>query len=185
MMNAPFGFLGTTIQWTLFACFLAASVAIFQALKNQGAQLEGSVPCGILAIEMPWDSDRAQHIVAQWNKDNLLGVARTQIKYDFLFLLLYPVAFSLICGLLGSYSRSYGWGGLASFGAAIAWIVLLAGLFDALENTAISKMLSGSTGFPIPQIATIAAGTKFTLLIVAIGYVVMDLLFLVRDHVKL
>lgn len=185
MMNAAFGFLGTTIQWTLFACFLVASVAIFQALGSQGSHLEGPVPCGILAIEMPWDSDRAQHIVEQWKKDNLLGVARTQIKYDFLFLLIYPVAFSLICGLLGSYSRSYSLEGLASFGAAISWIVLLAGLFDALENTAILKMLSGSTAFPVPQIATIAAGTKFSLLIVATGYVLMDLLFLARELLKL
>lgn len=128
MMSAPFAFLSEPVQWILCACFIAATLAVAKGLGTQGQALKKSAACGIVAIEMPWDAERARQVVNRWKQDDLVGVARTQVKYDFLFL---P---------------------LATSGALVAWVVLLAAPLDALENTAILKMLPGPIAPPSPRL---------------------------------
>jgi hypothetical protein len=52
----------------------------------------------------------------------------------------------------------------------VSWAVLLSGPLDAIEKPAILRMLGGSQNAPVPQIASIAAALKFTLVLAAFGY---------------
>jgi hypothetical protein len=96
-------------------------------------------------------------------------VARKQVWLDFAFLVLYPLAISLACALLGDYL-----GGKAGLvGLMAAWAVLIAGPLDAVENLAILTMLGNGVSAPWPQLSTICAALKFTLALGGIGYVAL------------
>ena len=75
------------------------TVGVAYALSRQGKPLStDKLPNGILEIEVPWSTERATEVVASWERKDLLPVARKQVYYDFLFLVLYPL--SLACAWL-------------------------------------------------------------------------------------
>jgi len=151
----------------VFAGLVLVTVGVAYALGQQGKPLTtNTLPNGILEIELPWSTQRAAEVVALWKQEGLLPVARKQVYADFLFLLLYPLALSFACAWLAGSAP----GTLGLLGILVAWGVLLASPLDAIENLAILRMLSGSQRAPLPQIATIAATLKFTLVFGAFGY---------------
>ena len=176
-MTDPYLWLSTPYQWLFFVAFAAATLYVGQQLGRQGRPLTTpTTPYGILEIEVPWSEERAQQVLDHWGED-LLPTARKQVQIDFFYLLLYPVSLSLLCALIAGYES----GAVGFFGVLVAWGVLLTGPLDAVENLAILRMLSGSVAAPFPQVATVAATVKFTLLFGAFFYIgVGGLLALVR-----
>lgn len=167
-MTDPYTWLPTGYQWLLFAVLAAATVFVGRQLARQGAPLTtDATPHGVLHIEFPWTSARAGEIVEHWRGEGLLATARRQVRFDFLYLILYPVTLSLLTSLVAGSAT----GTVALLGVATAWGVLLSGALDAVENIAILRMLSGSLGAPLPQVATIAATIKFTLVFGAFFYI--------------
>lgn len=61
----------------------------------------------------------------------------------------------------------------------MSWAVLLAAPLDAIENAALLQMLDGQTQAPWPQLSTVCATLKFSLLIAAAGQTVLGLLGMV------
>ena len=169
-MTNPYHWVPDRYRGIVFVGLVLVTGGVSYALGQQGKPLTTeTLPNGILEIELPWSEERAAEVVASWEQGGLVPVARKQVYADFLFLLLYPLALGFACAwLAGNLS-----GRLAQLGFLLAWWVLLAGLLDAIENIAILQMLGGSQGAPLPQIATIAAALKFTLVVVAFGYLVM------------
>lgn len=167
-MTDPYHWLSTPLQWLLLAIVATATLYVGQQLGRQGRSLTTSAtPYGILDIEFPWSEQRAKEVIGHWSDEKLLSTARDQVIFDFLYLLLYPVSLSLLCALIGGHAP----GVVGFFGSVVAWGVLLMGPLDAIENLAILRMLSGSFAAPLPQLATIAATLKFTLLFGAFFYI--------------
>lgn len=165
-MTHPYIWMSKPALWITFALITLATLVVGNILQQKGNPLSTQkVPAGILAIEMPWSGEKARAIVEAWGAD-LVAAAKKQVMVDFLFLLLYPLFFSIACVLLALILPEK----LQLIGLMVSWGVLLAGLLDAIENIAILLMLEGNFATPVPQVATIAAAVKFTLVIGAVGF---------------
>jgi hypothetical protein len=160
-----------SLRWQLALCVAAVLLSLFYGdfLKRQAAPLNGVLEHGIVTLELPGSSPRAEQLIESLGE--LVPVARRQVQLDFVYLLLYPLAFSLACSLVAMRAGR----GLALVGALAAWAVLLAAPMDALENVAILQMLDGRTGAPWPHISTVCATVKFALLLCAAAYLAAGL----------
>ena len=166
-MTKPYHWIPNNYLWLVFVGLVLVTVGVAYALSLQGKPLStDKLPNGILEIEVPWSTERATEVVALWERKDLLPVARKQVYYDFLFLVLYPLALSFACAWLAESAPVK----LSMLGVLVSWGVLLASPLDAIENITILRMLGGSQAAPVPQIATIAAAIKFTLVFGAVGY---------------
>jgi hypothetical protein len=89
----------------------------------------------------------------------LIDEVRRQISWDFLFLVIYPLALSVSCGLL---ARALG-DNFYLVGTAISWGVLMGCPVDAGENFAMLRILGGAKSEFWPHLATVCCSIKFTL----------------------
>jgi hypothetical protein len=128
------------------------------------APLYGVLEHGIVTLELPGSSPRAQQLIESLGA--LAPVAHRQAQLDFVFLPLYPLAFSLACALIAERAGRK----LALDGVLMAWAALLAAPMDAIESLAILQMLDGRTHAPWPQLSTACAGVKFALVLGAAAY---------------
>lgn len=100
MLTPPFTLLLAWPQrWLLLGVLLAlAAVVMFGRLGPLDEVLKTREPGGILALEFAWSGERAAGILAAWK--GLEAVVRLQTRWDYLFLLCYPLALSLACAML-------------------------------------------------------------------------------------
>jgi hypothetical protein len=162
-----------SIPWQAGLCAASVLLTLVYAalLKRQGAPLDAVLAQGIVTLEVPWSSRTAGELVAALRAHDLIEVARLQVWLDFVFLLLYPLAFSTACALIAPRAG----GSMLVYGMLAAWAVLLTAPLDAVENVAILRMLGGKVQAPWPQLSTVCAAIKFTLLFGAAAYVLIGL----------
>lgn len=156
-------------RWGWLAA-LIATLAYMALLRQQGAPLLQWLPAGILTLEMPVTPERAQHwIDALGARGHAMAVL--QVQLDYVFLLLYPLAFAtalarvapLAAGVVARACRA---------GARAVWV---AGALDAIENFAMLRMLDGETATPWPQLSTACAAVKFAIVLAALLMLVAGL----------
>ncbi len=168
-MPTPFDWLTVPQRWIGFVLLSIASLAAAAALARQGAALATrEAPRGVLSYEFAWNATRAEAILSSWS--DRMDIAGRQIRLDFGFLLLYPLAFSLGCAALAGSPRS----SYAALGAFLAWTVLAAAPLDALENYALLRMLARSPSDSLARLAALCAGLKFTLVLASLAYIVLQ-----------
>jgi len=130
---------------------------------------------GIVGFELAGTPDRATEILADWGDDGREG-AEQAIKLDYGFLVAYSVLLALATGSVTMIVTARGWERAERIGWVLAGLVLVAGLLDAVENTALLQVLSGydlgDIGSANTTIAMVAASAKFAFLLVAGFYVV-------------
>ena len=91
-------------------------------------------------------------------------IAAFGLGFDYLFMPTYALVLSL--GLLlamGNKKNRY-----AVFAGWMGWGVFVAAFFDAMENYALWRVLTGDVVSPYPEIAAICATIKFILLILGL-----------------
>ncbi len=155
---SPYGWMSHSAQVFAFSALLAATIGLMIYLGKLGAPIEARVDAGALALEAPWSTSRAEIVLRLLGSDGIAALRR-QTSVDFAFLVAYPLMLSLGCALLASALD----GKQAIIGMLIAWAVLLACPFDAIENVSMLYMMNGHTRAPWPQVATLSAAIKFTL----------------------
>jgi hypothetical protein len=74
-------------------------------------------------------------------------------------------------------ARTRDWRRLAAAGTIVPFFATVAALFDATENVFLLLVLGGHGGEHAPLIATICSSIKFTLITIAIAYVVWGLVW--------
>ncbi|MFA5923665.1 MAG: hypothetical protein WC856_20630 [Methylococcaceae bacterium] len=169
-LDSPFLWIPTQWLWAIWLILVAATLGMGYFLQKQGAELDRLLPYGVLEIETPWSPERAVEIREALGKEGI-EIARQQTLADFFFLILYPLAISLSCALVaGSLHDKAG-----AIGMTVAWGVLLAGPFDAVENLSILRQLAGYTASPWPQLSTVCAAVKFTLTAGGLGFIGLGL----------
>jgi hypothetical protein len=173
-MSDPFAFLQGPARWVVLLVLVVATVAYSRALGNQGEKLQNRVATQrVISLELAWTQDRADAVRKSWVDDSKLDLAKKQIHWDFGFLLLYPLAFSLACSLLARSPKGIG----GPIGVVIAWSVLAALPLDATENVFMLRMLNsldqGVTKLDVLG-ASLAAGIKFVVLLAACGYILIQ-----------
>jgi len=168
-MAHPFAWIPQPYRWYVLAAFFIATAAFAWKLASQGRPLTtAAAPRGILSYEFAWSEFGSGNVLNSWKQ--LKEVARLQLKLDFAFLVVYPLLFSLACGMLSDSPRN----GRAIVGTFLSWAVLLAGPLDATENFALLQMLNAGASEYMAKIAGWCAGLKFVLVYSALGYIVFE-----------
>jgi hypothetical protein len=168
-MNHPFPWL-VDHRAVWLGLLWAATLALATVLSIRGKSLQTpDAPRGVLSLELAWSQAGADAVLGSWS-ESLRDEARTQIRLDFLFLVVYPLALSLSCAWLAESPLD----SMAPAGVFIAWAVLLAGPLDLIENVTMLRMISAGATTALARLAAWCAGLKFTLVFAALGYLVLQ-----------
>jgi hypothetical protein len=137
-------------------------------------RLEHAGGPGIIGLEFAGSKTRAAEILARWGPEGR-RIARVSLIVDYAYLLSYGGFFTLAGFATRDLARARDWLRLASAGAILPLFAAAAATFDAIENVFLLLILDGHAGELAPVIATICSSIKFTLIAIAIGYVLCGL----------
>lgn len=120
-------------------------------------------PPNIIAFELAGSVEATSQIISNWSPDQI-GRIKTSIYLDFGFILLYCSAFMFACKAASYYSGVQFFIKTCRQLAVVIWI---AGLCDAIENTALVRTLSEISQTSV-SIAFYTATVKFGILLLVL-----------------
>ena len=171
--------------WLTFAA-LVVLFLVFGKLAGPDLDSKKISKCNrrIIALERPADADDARAVIAEWKDAGRLDAVRRSIWWDYVFILVYTTLAALGCVIA---ARAFFKEGSAEYNAAllIAWLPLLAGLLDCVENYAMLGMLDGFEGETLPRLARWCATVKFCIIIPIAGWVLTTIVLLGIKHLLL
>lgn len=163
---------------TIVLCAVLASIGRVFSVK-QGPKGESY---DVVAFELARSPQQAAAMIAVWGEDGV-EAAKWNTRLDYLFLCCYPNLLAL--GLLAVVSgrRSGPW---LYLGRGLAWGLWGAATADAIENTALLRVLAGHAVSPWPETAFCCACLKFTILAAALAFLIaaLPLAFRARSSVE-
>ncbi|HMY78440.1 MAG TPA: hypothetical protein PKX14_11795 [Thauera aminoaromatica] len=168
-MNAPFlTFLTWPQRWLLLTVLLALSaLLLFGRIASLDEFIKARGEGGIMALQFAGSADRAAHLLVAWR--GLEDLLRSQTRWDFLFLLVYPAVLSLACAMLAEARGNP----LPTIGIFVAWLALAAIPLDAIENLATLRMIDHGASEPLARWITVCATMKFAIVLTAAGYLLV------------
>jgi hypothetical protein len=137
-------------------------------------RLEHTGGPGIIGLEFAGTKTRATQILTEWGPKGR-RIARLSLIVDYAYMLSYGAFFTLAGFATRDLARARDWRRLASAGTILPLFAAAAAMFDAIENVFLLLVLGGHGGESGPLIATICSNIKFTLIAIAIGYVLCGL----------
>jgi hypothetical protein len=135
---------------------------------------------GIIGLEFAATKARTAEILTQWGSTGR-RLAHLSLIVDYAYLLSYGGFFTLAGFATRDLARARAWRRLAAAGAILPLFAAAAAIFDAIENVFLLLVLDGHGGGSAPLIATICSTIKFTLIAMAIGYVLCGLAWRLRQ----
>jgi hypothetical protein len=176
-MSHPLDFIPSPSRKKIFLSLLALTLVLVGAFRFLDAPLRNPVsPSGIVSFELAGTVEKANTIMESWDSRAQLFAA-FGLGFDYLFLVVYGLTISL--GVLMAASKHGG--KFEKAGAYVGWGVLAASLFDALENLALWRLLSGWAAPHCPAVAAISAKVKFFLLALGLGFAFVGWLWKKKD----
>jgi len=157
-----------------------ATVVLLLAMSPAEERMKDSGGPGMVPFELTGGQDRSEEILSEWGEDGQ-DAARQSLWIDFAFLLAYAAFLTLALRAVRDLARERGWRRLVAIGGVVVSFGALGAAFDALENICLLLTLEGS-GAAFPLLATIFAACKFTLLTVAIAYLLAGLAMWLRSR---
>lgn len=133
----------------------------------------------VMAFEFAGSHARAAQIVDEWGPEGR-SAAHLSLILDYGYMLSYGLFFALAGFAIRDTARSRGWRRIAVAGAVVPFFALAAAAFDATENVALLLTLGGDGGSIAPPLATVCSTFKWTLIGVAILYVLLGTALRVR-----
>ena len=152
-----------------FWVLLVTSGVLVLVFAVTGTSLNtAAAPQGIVSLQIAGSVTKASEMIASWDSKARL-LAAFGLGVDYLFMPVYAMLFGLACIGAAQQLRRSKWP-LATLGSWLAWGLWLAAIFDALENIAQMVMLLGPVVSPWPEISTVCAYMKFTLIFTGVVY---------------
>lgn len=133
----------------------------------------------ILDFEFAASHARAAQIMSEWGSKGR-HAAHLSLILDYGYMLSYGLFFALAGFAVRDSARARGWLRLAAVGVIVPFFAIAAAMFDASENVALLFTLAGNGGSFGPRFATVCSTIKFTLIGIAILYVLCGLAAHVR-----
>ncbi len=165
----------TRKQWLILLgiAMVALTIVPFVVFEKR---LEHAGGPGILAFEFAATKARASQILAEWGPKGR-HTARLSLIVDYAYMVSYGGFFTLAGLATRDLARTRNWRRLATAGTIVPFFATAAATFDATENVFLLLVLGGHGGEHAPLIATICSSIKFTLITIAIAYVVWGLVW--------
>jgi len=156
------------VLWVLLIISILAALWPWLSMRKIDAQLMENPPHnGIVAFELVWNAPDAMKMIDAWGPE-LSILAGKSIKIDFFFIPAYVLLFfsaTMLLSLLAS-------GSLRKVIRAVAFLPIVSGVADVIENTFLLLVLRLSRNIPdqYPLIAGVCASVKFALLAVVVVF---------------
>jgi len=150
---------------------LGAATVVFTVvleLVDPSRQVAGAP--SILDFEFAASHARASQIIGEWGSEGR-SAAHLSLLLDYGYMLSYGLFFALAGFAIRDTARARGWQRLAAVGVVVPFLALAAATFDASENVALLLTLAGEGGGFAPPFAAVCSAVKFTLIGIAILYV--------------
>jgi hypothetical protein len=158
---------------------LAASTLVFGLAALPSLNTMSDHGTGVIELELMGTTHKAEQVLRDYGPDGR-SAARTSLWLDYPYLVSYALFLALACGGVAERARRLGRERWAAVGGVLAWGALLAGLFDAVENLALLRVLADHPEQPYPAIAYFCALPKFALSAAALLYAVAGMIALRR-----
>ena len=143
---------------------------LFITLNRIDIHLQTSAaPKGIVSFELARTLAQTEAILDSWNTDARLYAALS-LGIDYLFLVLYSSFLFLLISKVSHTTENPAW--IERFGNYIAQLQILAGVFDALENYFLLRLLFGMYSEIFSKLAFLFASLKF-------GFIALGILYMV------
>jgi hypothetical protein len=146
--------------------------------REMAAAMEPAIAASssdIVAFEFAGSPERASDILSEWGADGRQG-ARRALQLDYGFLVAYAIFLTLGSASVAMAALRRDRKQLGRIGWRLAGLALLAGVLDAIENTALLTVVdnydSGSISAVATATAAVVAGPKFVFVIAAALYVI-------------
>lgn len=169
-------------QWLIVLGVAMVALTVVPVLVFE-KRLQHTGGPNILAFEFAATRAHASQILAEWGPKGR-SIARHSLIVDYAYMLSYGGFFTLAGFATRDLARARGWQRLASAGAILPLFAAAAAMFDAIENMFLLLVLDGHGGESAPVIATICSSIKFTLIAIAIGYVLCGLAWRMQQHLQ-
>jgi len=174
-MHHPFEYIRVGVRDRMIFPLIGLGLLLFFLLNLVGSPLvTPTAPYGIVSFELARNPAQAQAILDSWEQPAQLRAAFS-LGLDFLFIPIYSTGLTLCCLWAAQFQRERrrfpNWLVLIGIpGILLAWAQTLAGGLDLIENLALINMLLGSVSAPWPQVSSICATVKFSLVGMGILY---------------
>ena len=153
---------------------LPPTLGAFFAIAATNQPLQNDVaPLGIISLQVSGTPPRAVAILDSWGETERIYAA-FNLGLDYLYLFCYSVFLSLICAHLARAQQCSSQR-LSTAGVSLAWALLVAAVFDMVENYALLQLLSGQIGAQGVQLAAICAILKFGIVLAGFAYITISL----------
>lgn len=162
-------------QWLIALGFATVALTVIPVLVIE-RPLEHTGGPNILAFEFAATKAHASRILAEWGPKGR-RLARLSLLVDYAYMLSYGAFFTLAGLATRDLARERGWRRLATVGMVVPFFAAAAAMFDAVENVLLLLVLEGHGGPHAPLVATVCSSIKFTLIAIAIGYVICGLVW--------
>jgi hypothetical protein len=161
-----------------FLTYIFMTIVIFAPIE---ADLKGSTGYGVMEFELAWTSENINKIFSAWGQDGKNKQLFVTIV-DFFYIPSYGF-FMGGCILLISRKLE---GKIQEIGLYMTLIPFIAGAFDVIENINLILMLTYDSYIwsLSPFIASLCATIKFGLLMVAIIFFIISIIYLIIKKLK-
>ena len=134
------------------------------------------MPDGIIGFELVKNIHDARIMLDVWGDTGRIAAAFS-LGIDYLFL----ISYSLFLGLLSFHFARKFEGRLrllSKTGYFMSWLIIVAGIYDAIENFALLKIMLGCQLSIWAITAWFFATVKFAIVFIVIAYLVLSLIFM-------
>jgi hypothetical protein len=132
-------------------------------------------PDGIIGFELVKNIHEARIMLDIWGDKGRI-VAAFSLGIDYLFLISYSLFLGLTSYIL-ALNLNNRFNLLSKIGHIASWLILLAGIYDAIENFALFKIMTGCQLSIWATTAWFFASIKFAIVYAVLIYIVLALVF--------
>lgn len=161
----------------LFPFFIIGTVIMMMVMGSTGKPLKtATTPNGIVNLELAYNTTKINAVFKAWQINTTtskIPAAKTNTYWDFLFIFFYAGLLYLCCRKF--YEKYKHAGFFYNTGGLLAKAVLVAAALDVIENMYLLKLLDGNITNAFATACSACAMVKFTLLIMAVVYILISL----------
>ena len=157
-----------------------AITVIFNILDRSLVTPELDVPDGMIAFELTNNLHTARLMIDSWGTYGKLTAAFS-LGLDYLYLVVYSLFLGIAAYMTGKKlsNRSFLF---SKTGYHLSWMILLAALFDSIENFALYRILIGCQHKIWASTAFYFATIKFTIVLVTLLYLLIGLIMITLSN---
>jgi hypothetical protein len=168
----------------LLLLFLLGTITMMLIMAESGAMLKtAAAPLGIINIELANTTAKTRAIINSWAPtadSDKITAAKFNTYSDFLFLFFYAGFLFFACKKIAVNSI----GSVAKAGNIIAYAALLAGFADVMENTGLLFSLNYHISAVVSFCTAFFSTIKWSLVVIAVLYVLTGLLVLAYRRIR-